>query len=472
MSPAESGRSRILLVTDGEGSLDAHGDALAAAGFRVTTVGSAGACLTRLESDGVDGVVSAHALPDLDGIRLLRSVRISHPSLPFFLVPSDGSESLAGEALAAGASGYVPRDADPGTLVARLGESIERAAAAGEDEEHGRYRHLIELSPAAINVFDESGESIWCNRATVDLLDLDSREALIGDPVLSIVHPDDRDTAREEIASVVERGVSTGPTLMKLRTPDGDPRFVQVATAVGSFLGESVGQAIAVDVTEREERERQLEMLDQWLRHNVRNETTVIRGLAEDIARGSTDDVAESAARICDHATRLVEQADHERRLITLLSARDESERVTLDVGAAVRRQVAACRERHPEASVAVTAADAFETTAVPELEDALRELVENAVEHNDTRRPTVEVAVERPTAARGVVCVADDGPPIPDVERDGLSLDAPIDQLHHASGLGLTLVRWAVRLSGGEVSFDRNEPRGNVVTLSLPVAE
>lgn len=44
--------------------------------------------------------------------------------------------------------------------------------------------------------------------------------------------------------------------------------------------------------------------------------------------------------------------------------------------------------------------------------------------------------------------------------------------QLEHASGLGLWLVRWTVSLSGGDLSFGENEPRGSVVTLSLPAAD
>uniref|UniRef100_UPI003567E59A ATP-binding protein n=1 Tax=Salinigranum sp. TaxID=1966351 RepID=UPI003567E59A len=95
--------------------------------------------------------------------------------------------------------------------------------------------------------------------------------------------------------------------------------------------------------------------------------------------------------------------------------------------------------------------------------------LVENAVEHNDTDAPWVCVSVER-TAVDGEryvdLTVADDGPPIPEADREVLVGRDP--SLDDASGLGLWLVNWIVTDSGGEVTYEPNDPRGNVVTVRL----
>jgi signal transduction histidine kinase len=66
---------------------------------------------------------------------------------------------------------------------------------------------------------------------------------------------------------------------------------------------------------------------------------------------------------------------------------------------------------------------------------------------------------------------VEDDGPGIPEAEREAIRTRAETD-LDHASGLGLWLVEWTASLSPGRVSFEENEPRGSVVTLSFPAAE
>jgi len=39
---------------------------------------------------------------------------------------------------------------------------------------------------------------------------------------------------------------------------------------------------------------------------------------------------------------------------------------------------------------------------------------------------------------------------------------------LYHGSGLGLWLINWIVKRSGGTLEFSENQPRGNVVTIEL----
>ncbi|GGL23200.1 hypothetical protein GCM10009037_03360 [Halarchaeum grantii] len=461
------GDRRVVVASDAsEAGRESVGDALAAA-FDVRRVETAGACLSRAEAGSADAVLAAHDLPGIDGLGLLRSIRLSRPALPFVLAPASGSEALAGEALAAGADGYVPADADAETVVARVRDALEETGRDAGASAGRRYRSLVESSPAPINVFDADGRSIWGNDAVLDLLGLDDRADLIGRSIFELVHPDDHERARRELASVVEAKEATGPTEMRLRTPGRGTRYVRVSTAVGRFRGADVGQAIAVDVTGVREREHQLQLLDRWLRHNVRNEMTVIRGLAEDLRRGAVDDVSAAASRISASANTLLKQAEHERELIETLTESLGEEFVRVNVAAVARRQVMACAAANPHADVELIRADDVEARVLPALSTAVRELLDNAVRHSDVAEPRVEVSVER-DGDTGVIRVADDGPGIPAGERDALSVDAETDQLHHGSGLGLALVYWLVRRSGGDVAFSENDPRGSVVTVRL----
>ena len=83
-------------------------------------------------------------------------------------------------------------------------------------------------------------------------------------------------------------------------------------------------------------------------------------------------------------------------------------------------------------------------------------------------------MAVENDTLdGRDVVAVRveDDGPGIPDEQVTVLERGRET-ALEHTSGLGLWLVDWIVRASGGTVSFEARSPRGSVVELVLPRAE
>lgn len=471
MPATEEMDAQILLVDSTDSLIRRLRSTLADAGFALTVVESGGDCLSYIEENPVDGIVSRQTLPDLNGIQLLRSIRISYPSLPFILAPEDGSESLAGAAISAGASGYVGQTDDPETVCARLQDSLNRDIETQDgDEGHHRYRHLIEMSPAPINVFDETGTSIWCNDAVIDLLGLDSREELIGRSIFDVIHPDDQSLAHQEMKTVVDEKKSTGPTQMKLHPPNKGVRYIRVSTAIGSFLGNDIGQAIAVDLTDRVERNRQLQILDQWLRHNIRNEMAVIQAIADSIQQGIITDEIAAAERIEDHADRLIEQVNHEREIISILAPTTDREPVPIEMTDVIDQQIAACRDQYPAATIDLLCRDEIEVIALPGIETAVKELILNAIQHNDTEQPTVEVEIVWKSSDQGEIRVADNGPGIPAAERECLLLDEEIDQLNHNSGLGLVLVYWVVRLSNGEITFEENDPRGSIVTLTLPL--
>jgi signal transduction histidine kinase len=99
----------------------------------------------------------------------------------------------------------------------------------------------------------------------------------------------------------------------------------------------------------------------------------------------------------------------------------------------------------------------------------AVQNLLENAVQHNDTEQPWVRISVETGGGDEYTrIHVADNGPGIPETEREVLrkGIETPLE---HGSGLGLWLVHWTVTAAGGEVAFSGDESSGSVVTLVLP---
>ena len=121
------GADRVLYVRDPDDAAAPEPAALGAEGPTVDAVGGMRAGLDRLVSTHVDCVVSTQALPDGDGLTLLRRVRDLDEELPFVLLASNGSERLASRATAAGVTDYVPVDRDGGSDAV-----AERVAAASE----------------------------------------------------------------------------------------------------------------------------------------------------------------------------------------------------------------------------------------------------------------------------------------------------------------------------------------------------
>ena len=219
------------------------------------------------------------------------------------------------------------------------------------------------------------------------------------------------------------------------------------------------------DVTERRRREQEVAVLNRVLRHDLRNDVAVIENYAALLERdpGNEEYVAGLAAR----AAEMRELVETVRGVERHLDA-DEPTLSTLNVARVVRERTAALARTHPEVTVETDLpADAW-VRALDLVGSAVDNLVENAVEHNDAAEPRLSVSVDRVTVdgERYVdVRVADDGPPIPDADRDVLV--GRESSLDGASGLGLWLVHWIATESGGTVTHESTE-RGNVVTLRL----
>ena len=125
-----------MLYVDGDDAREDAARDLEDRGFDVRTVDREAAALERI--GWADCVVAEYDLPDGDGLELLESVRRRAPGLPFVLFTGAGSEALASEAIGAGATDYVPKDADE--PVVRLADGIQRRrpeATAGADATGG-----------------------------------------------------------------------------------------------------------------------------------------------------------------------------------------------------------------------------------------------------------------------------------------------------------------------------------------------
>lgn len=459
-----------IVLVDASGNLTQRlRSELVTVGFEVRTFTTASACLQTVEEGTAIGIVSEYDLPDFDGVNLLRSVRLSNPSLPFVLVPTEGTESIASEAIAAGVSGYVPQDDDTETIVSRIHDVLDEEASIPTEETHQRYQRLVRMAPAPINIFDETGRSIWGNRAVLDLLGLESLDELVGTSIFEFIHPDDYELANREFEEVIHDKDSVGPTSMKLLRPDGQVRHIQVATASGSYLGGDIGQAIIVDITRQEELYRQLKVLSTWLRHNIRNEMNVVHGLAGEIRDGDVENSVERARMIQNHVEHLVSQADREREMVELLVKHKTP--VILDIDEILDAAIASIRSAYPAANIELVRSDSASVKAIPQLRSALDELIENAVLHNDSTIPNLWIEVDQPDRSTCTIRIRDDGPGIPENEQEILRMEQPIDQLNHGLGLGLMYAHTVVTQSHGSLRFSDNEPRGSVLTVRLPTA-
>lgn len=222
---------------------------------------------------------------------------------------------------------------------------------------------------------------------------------------------------------------------------------------------------IGRNISDRRARDEHLRAVDRLLQHSLRNQLNVVLGTTQLLRETSETRDSEHVDRIDAASERLLSIFDHHHHIVNLLTGQSAPGPVDLVpvLEAAVRDAI----DRYPAASVACELPDSAVVSSVPEVDRAMLELIENAIDHNDRADPTVEVTVEIDDPIVSVEIV-DNGPTIPEMERDVVTGETPLTPTFHSEGLGLWFVHWAVERSGGALSFGENEPRGNVVTVKL----
>lgn len=292
---------------------------------------------------------------------------------------------------------------------------------------------------------------------------------VVGRPLIELTgRLPDRIVDRVETAVERARADETGPgrETITLTRPDGDRHYVthdaRLETAAGT-------QTVVVfsDVTELKRRETQTAVLTRILRHDLRNETTVLRGWAERIERLADDDrIAAAAERIVSAATTLGSLGTTAGAVQEVLADR-ETRWTVHDPTQLVSSAITRVTDRYPEAVVEVDRIEPDRVVGTHHLEDALVELLENAVAHTDAPEACARIEIDQTDESVAVV-VADEGPGIPDTDWAVVADRQEITQLNHASGLGLWLVRWIVENNGGWL--ERTERAdGTTVVVHLP---
>ncbi|RKD89069.1 PAS domain-containing protein [Halopiger aswanensis] len=318
-------------------------------------------------------------------------------------------------------------------------------------------RTAIDDLPNPIVIVDTDERIVELNTEAEALFDCETNDVLyepLSDRFDVEIGPDGRPT--DEIQTIPTRGERS------------DRTFSISTTALTEPAGATVGRTIVLqDVTTELERKQQLTVLNRILRHNLRNEMTVIMGAA---------DVIESVSDHTEIESWLGQLRESGRELIEIGERAHEFERVrqrdlqlvSIDIDETLSGLARDVRDRYPDATTAVERTESATVRTDPEiLEVVLTNLLENALVHNDDDDPTVAVRGCRSDDSQYIITIEDNGSGIPEDELAVLDEGAE-DALDHGSGLGLWIVSWGIDAVGGEVQFETS-PAGTTVTVSVP---
>jgi len=332
----------------------------------------------------------------------------------------------------------------------RLFDAVPAAGAVGPAT-------VIEELDDVVVVVDDESTIVDLNDAAHEALGASAVEAIGADVTTVLEAP--LSTLRE--TDTAELQAATGRRLF-------EPTVSDLTDQHGHRLGHAV---VLRDVTARNTREQRLEVLNRVLRHNLRNDVNAIVGYSDLLADDpdEPEPLADAIVEVADELAAIGEKA----RRIERLMATAETEGDAVPLAPLAQNVLVNAAAEDPDA----TYERSVPTDVVVQgsgylLEHALRNLVENAVEHNDAAEPTVELRARyEPDGTYPLtISVLDDGPGIPEQDRAAV-LDGDETPLEHGSGLGLWVVRWVVTRLGGEIDIGERPTGGTRVDLRLPRA-
>ncbi|AXG06043.1 PAS domain S-box protein [Haloplanus rubicundus] len=330
----------------------------------------------------------------------------------------------------------------------------------------------MEASIDGIGIIDKTGEFVYANRAHADIYGYDGPEAFVGNTWRMLYEADEIERFDDEVMPALRAGEEWRGEATGVRA-DGST-FPQDLSLTPLSDGGYI--CVVRDITERKQYERRLEgqrdnleILNQVVRHDIRNDLQVVVGYATVLREFVDDEGREHLERVIASGRDAVEITKTAADVAeVMLSATTETKAVGLRY---------ALTDRIDE--VAETHANAILTTegTIPDVEvpaddmlgSVFKNLLTNAVVHNDgpVREVTVSVTVDDDTAT---VRVADNGPGIPDARKDAIFEDGEKGLDSEGTGLGLYLVETLVDRYGGDVWVEDNEPTGAVFVVELPV--
>jgi PAS domain S-box-containing protein len=362
---------------------------------------------------------------------------------------------------------------------------------AATEQAHEQLRQIIDLVPDPLYVKTLDDEVLLSNTAnaelhglTPDAMEGTREEAIEGD----VDNIEDFDTYRQREIEVVETGepLTTEETLV---SPDGNEQTFRTTRIPFTTAGKDEDAVLgyARDVTEIKQYEQEveaakqrleasherieqtneeLETLNRILRHDIRNDVVVMSRLGAELEQHVDEEGAELL-------NQLLERGEHIRNLTTglrdlmrtVLDETRDLRPVRLD--ATIESEVRDITQSHEDAVVTIEDLPRVHVQANQMLSSVFRNILENAILHNDSDVPKVTVSATEQTN-RIEVRISDNGPGVPEDIREDIFGKGEKGLESKGTGIGLYLVIQLLEEYGGDVWVEDNDPHGAVFVVEL----
>lgn len=220
-----------------------------------------------------------------------------------------------------------------------------------------------------------------------------------------------------------------------------------------------------------QQQSRQATVLNRLLRHEVLNKLGVIQGYTTQLLDEETPTPHTALQRI-NRSSNKIRAVIDDVGFLTRGGPGTEPGLEEVRLNGVIDDEVAAIRRDYPQAEVNVDPlpGEPIRLRADANLHRVLSHLFENAIHHNDSSPPRIDVSVR--TDQRYVkIRIRDNGPGLPDDQQALLENGTLPTYDDPSTGFGLSLVRILVSQYRGtiDVTTDLGDSSGTAITITLP---
>ncbi len=341
-----------------------------------------------------------------------------------------------------------------------------------------QFREAVEQTAHAVYITDREGTIEFVNPAFEDITGYSKDEAVGRNPRI-LKSGKHGDAFYEELWDTILSGNRWNREIIDERADDDQIVLNQSISPITTGGEEPVKfVAVAQDTTERKEYEQKLEdqrdnleMLNQVVRHDIRNKLQLVRAYAQTLQSKVDEDGGEQAEQVLK-AAREANNITETAKDVTEIMLQPEADRLPVKLRDILEAETDNVRSGYTNVTISIHGSiPDVKVLADDMLESVFRNLLNNAIQHNDKEVPEVTISGTR-DGENVVVQIADNGPGIADDHKDIIFARGEVGLNSDGTGLGLYLVKTLVDRYEGDVRVEDNEPEGTVFAVELPIAE
>lgn len=345
--------------------------------------------------------------------------------------------------------------------------------------------------PVNIAVLDTEGTIIWTSRSWRTFgaeNNIDGLPGAVGSNYLESAAVDEEhaQAAKEGLEEVLAADRAEFSLEYPCHGPETKRWFLMWA---GGFIFEDEQYATVAhfDITERVLAEQELEayadetsrqrdqlaLLNQLVRHDIRNDIQLVMSHAELLRDAVPPDKRDHVENVLEQANHIVELTEAVKELEQAITADAEPVLSPINLGAVLQAEADKVVSTYETAAQSVTIHGAddvcygTEVLANEMLSSVFGNILSNAVIHTNTDDIEIDISVEYADETV-TVSIADTGPGIPEADWEDVFGRGEMGPDSPGTGLGLYLVDNLVDIYGGEVWIESNEPRGTIFFVTL----